>query len=56
MFLLGRYVPALVGYARVAEPQGPDCWTAAGDTLALRRAARSLEFKSEISSGFFVKA
>lgn len=54
MVLLGRYVPALVGYARVAEPQGPDCWTAAGDTLALRRAARSLELKSEISSGFFL--
>lgn len=56
MVLLGRYVPALVGYARVAEPQGPDCWTAAGDTLALRRAARSLEFKSEISSGFCCKS
>lgn len=56
MVPLGRYVPALVGFARAAEPQGPDCWTTAGDNLALCRAARSLEFKSEISSGFVVKA
>lgn len=52
MGLLGCYVVFLVGYAGVAEPQGPDCWTAAGESLAPRRAARSLEFKSEISSGF----
>lgn len=56
MVLLGRYVPALVGFARVEEPQGPECWTTAGDALAVRRAARSLEFKSKIPSGFVVKA
>lgn len=47
MVLLGHYVLALAGNAEVAEPQGLKRWSVAGETLALRRAAPSQEFKSK---------